>query len=65
MRAIFIFLMHVFAVVGTGVLAWNTIEPSSFLGAVGFIVLWGLMETLAGWLLFFLSAALYGQFSND
>ena len=26
--------------VGAGVLSWNWVEPTSFLGAIGFLILW-------------------------
>lgn len=26
--------------IGSGVMAWNWVEPKSFLGAIGFLILW-------------------------
>lgn len=30
----------------SGVLAWNWVEPESFLGAIGFIIIWGVLSTI-------------------
>ncbi len=30
----------------SGVLAWNWVEPESFFGAIGFIILWGILSTI-------------------
>ena len=32
--------------VGAGVLSWNWVEPTSFLGAIGFLILWGVLSKL-------------------
>jgi hypothetical protein len=38
--------------IGSGVLAWNWIEPESFLGGVGFIILWGILSKVAHFIMF-------------
>lgn len=30
----------------SGVMAWNWIEPESFLGAIGFLILWGALSKI-------------------
>jgi hypothetical protein len=46
--------------IGSGVMAWNWIEPESFLGAIGFLFLWGILSKvghfLAGVLVAFLGS---------
>ncbi len=32
--------------IGSGILAWNWIEPDSFLGAIGFIIVWGILSKI-------------------
>lgn len=30
--------------IGAGVLSWNWVEPKSFIGALGFLILWGVLS---------------------
>lgn len=39
-----IWIVTIIISIGSGVLAWNWIEPDSFLGAIGFIILWGILS---------------------
>lgn len=32
--------------IGSGILAWNWVEPDSFLGAIGFIIVWGILSKI-------------------
>lgn len=32
--------------IGSGVMAWNWIEPESFLGAIVFIIAWGVLSKI-------------------
>ena len=34
----------------SGIMAWNWIEPESFIGAIGFLILWGLLSTVGHYL---------------
>ncbi len=36
--------------IGSGVMAWNWIEPESFLGAIGFLILWGILSKVGHFL---------------
>lgn len=32
--------------IGSGIMAWNWIEPNSFFGAIGFLIVWGLLSKI-------------------
>lgn len=32
--------------IGSGVLAWSWIDPSSFFGAIGFLIVWALLSKI-------------------
>lgn len=36
--------------IGSGIMAWDWIEPDSFLSGVGFIILWGLLSKVGHFL---------------
>lgn len=42
--------------IGTGIMAWNWIEPKNFWGAIGFLLAWGLFIKIGH----FLAVALIG-----
>ncbi len=39
----------------SGILAWNLIEPQSFWGGVGFIIMWGVFSKLGHYLAMFIA----------
>ncbi len=47
--------------IGSGVMAWNWIEPESFLGAIGFLILWGILSKIGHFLAIGLVALLGGM----
>ncbi len=47
--------------IGSGVMAWNWIEPDSFLSGVGFIILWGILSKVGHFLTMGLVALLGGM----
>lgn len=47
--------------IGSGVMAWNWIEPESFLGAIGFLILWGILSKIGHFLAMGLVALLGGM----
>jgi hypothetical protein len=47
--------------IGSGVMAWNWIEPESFLGAIGFIILWSILSKVGHLLAMGLVALLSGM----
>ncbi len=47
--------------IGSGIMAWNWIEPDSFLGAIGFLILWGILSKVGHFLAMGLVALLGGM----
>jgi hypothetical protein len=46
--------------IGSGVMAWNWVEPENFLGAIGFLILWGVFSRIGHVLAMGIVAALFG-----
>jgi len=46
-----------------GFLAWNITEPESFLGALGFVFLWGIFDYIFGFLVTIIIAAFMSLFN--
>lgn len=36
--------------IGSGILAWNWIEPENFWGAIGFLIVWGILSKIGHFL---------------
>ena len=36
----------------SGMLAWDWVEPESFFGAIGFVILWGIFSKIGHFLMF-------------
>jgi NAD dependent epimerase/dehydratase family enzyme len=47
--------------IGSGVMAWNWIEPESFFGAIGFLIAWGILSKIGHFLAMGLVALLGGM----
>ena len=47
--------------IGSGVVAWNWIEPDSFLGAIGFLIVWAILSKIGHFIAMALVAALGGM----
>ena len=47
--------------IGSGIMAWNWIEPESFWGAIGFLILWGVLSKVGHFLAMGLVALLGGM----
>lgn len=47
--------------IGSGILAWNWIEPESFWGAIGFLIAWGILSKIGHFLAMGLVALLGGM----
>ncbi|MDD3893260.1 MAG: hypothetical protein PHE03_13260 [Bacteroidales bacterium] len=47
--------------IGSGILAWNWIEPESFWGAIGFLIAWGIFSKIGHFLAMGLVALLGGM----
>lgn len=41
------FIIYILAWAGSGVLAWNWVEPDSFGGAIVFLIVWGVLGYIA------------------
>jgi hypothetical protein len=47
--------------IGSGVMAWNWIEPDSFLGAIGFLIVWSILSKIGHFLAMGLVAIMGGM----
>lgn len=41
-----LWIVTVIISIGSGIVAWNWVEPKSFWGAVGFLLLWGVLSKI-------------------
>jgi len=41
-----IWIVTVVISIGSGILAWNWVEPESFFGAIWFLIFWGIFSTI-------------------
>jgi len=48
----FMWILTIALSIGSGVLAWNWIAPNSFLGVIGFLILWGLLSKVVYFIFF-------------
>ena len=55
-----LWIATIFISIGSGVMAWNWVEPESFFGALGFLILWGILSTIGHFLAIGLIALLGG-----
>ena len=58
--AILMWLVTIGISIGSGIMAWKWIEPESFLGAIGFIIAWGILSKIGHFLAVGLVALLGG-----
>ncbi len=58
-----IWLVTISISIGSGILAWNWIDPESFLGVVGFLILWGILSKIGHTISLVLVAIMAGR--ND
>jgi len=47
--------------IGSGVTAWNWIEPDSFFGAIGFLIVWAILSKIGHFIAMGLVAVLGGM----
>ncbi|WP_061085498.1 hypothetical protein [Chryseobacterium indologenes] len=45
------FILYAIVIIGSGVLSWNWTEPESFLGAIGFMIVWGILSYIGHFIL--------------
>ena len=56
---VIIWIITIIISIGSGIMAWNWIEPKSFLGAIGFLILWGILSKIGHFLAMGLVAMLF------
>ncbi len=59
--AALLWIVTILISIGSGVLAWNWIDPESFLGAIGFLIVWGILSKVGHFLAMGLVALLGGM----
>ncbi len=55
-----LWIVTILVSIGSGIMAWNWIEPESFLGAIVFLILWGILSKIGHLLAIGLVAILGG-----
>ena len=58
---IFLWIATIAISIGSGIMAWNWIEPESFWGAIGFLILWGILSKVGHFLAMGLVALIVGM----
>tara|TARA_B100000795_G_C22648230_1_gene379231 strand:- start:71 stop:280 length:210 start_codon:yes stop_codon:yes gene_type:complete len=58
---IFLWIATIAISIGSGTMAWNWIEPESFWGAIGFLILWGILSKVGHFLALGLVALIGGM----
>ncbi|MEI6680674.1 MAG: hypothetical protein WCL21_18845 [Mariniphaga sp.] len=59
--AMFVWILTLALSIGSGILSWNWIEPHSFFGAIGFLILWGILSKVGHMIAF---GVLYAMFEK-
>ena len=44
-------MLYLLMTIPAGFLAWNITEPESFIGAIGFLIVWGILDYVFGFLI--------------
>lgn len=47
----FAFILYAVVIIGSGVLSWNWTSPESFMGAIGFMIVWGILSYIGHFIL--------------
>ena len=58
-------MLHLLMSLPAGIVAWNWVEPESFFGAIGFIIVWGILDYVFGIAFSFIIAILASIFGGD
>jgi len=48
-----------------GILAWNIVEPHSFWGALGFLLVWSILDYIFGFILTLVAGILASLFNKN
>ena len=62
--AAFLWIGAIALSIGSGILAWNWIDPDSFLGGIKFLIVWGILSWI-GYLVIAGIIALIGSWSSS
>ncbi|WP_431471865.1 hypothetical protein I5168_11545 [Nonlabens sp. SCSIO 43208] len=46
--------------IGSGFMAWNWVDPDSFIGAIGFLIIWGVLSKIGHFIAMALVAIIGG-----
>ena len=46
-------MLYLIMTIQTGFLAWNIVEPQTFIGAIGFLIIWGILDYAFSFILMF------------
>jgi len=55
-------MLYLLMTIPAGFLAWNIVEPKSFMGAIGFLIIWGILDYVFGFLITIIVAVLSSLF---
>ena len=58
-------MLHFLMSIPAGIAAWNIVEPESFFGAIGFLIVWGILDYVFGIALAFIIAILSSLFNGE
>ena len=47
--------------IGSGIYSWNWVHPKSFLGAIGFLILWSILSKVGHFIMFGVVFTLFGR----
>ncbi len=56
-----LWLLTIAASICSGMLAWHITEPESFLGALGFLLVWGILSKVAHFVFFGIVFAIFNN----
>jgi len=58
---VFVWIATIGISIGSGIMAWNWMEPENFWGAIGFLILWGILSKVGHFLAMGLVALIGGM----
>lgn len=62
--AIAIIVARIAAWLVAGILSWNWVHPESFGGAIGFLIVWGILGSVLYYVVGAIIIAIFGGFNN-
>ena len=55
----FMWILTIALSIGSGILSWNWIDPDSFFGAIGFLILWAILSKVGHFIAFSVIYAIF------